>query len=350
VTAPTHAPAVPWRRLQTRVRHARRVLPRIAHQWSWPRAAIRLLRLALVLLLGITRLLWLPLRHREATVRAAHRGRLLRQLADQLLRTLHVHVQRAGSPTAESALYACNHLSWLDVLVLLVALPESALIAKREVGRWPLIGAIVRATDTVFVDRAITRRLPQTIAEITSLLRRGRSVVLFAEGTTSDGAPLLPFKSPLFESAMRADVAVVPVSLRATTGRHGPAVARHVCWLGDGSLLAHLPLVAGTRRIDYVVRVGEPQRLVLTPALAPTRFATTLPDADHRLRRSRSVVRRLLARRAHDVVQRQGGYAGLVDATDEQRARLTIEEILLQAQRELADAPALASEAIPAHP
>lgn len=351
MTSPaTHAPGAPWRRLQAKWPRVRQSSMRSSNAWSRTRAVCRLLAIVPIAIDAMARLTWSQAPIGNAAARDARRREALRTVATRLLRSLDVRVMVVGTRPSEPVLYACNHLSWLDVLVLFVALPECALVAKQDVARWPLIGRIVRTTDTVLVERAATRDLVRAIAEVTARLAHGRSVALFAEGTTSDGSRVLPFKSPFFDAAVRADVPIVPVGLRASTGPGGPDVARHVCWWGDDSLVSHLPLVAGTRQIRYAVRLGDPLRVAHAPALAPTRFAEAPMGADRAVRRRRSILRRLLALRAHDAVQRQTGHTGIIDPADEQRRRLAIEQLLLQPQRELADARAFAREGVPAHP
>ena len=346
----THAPGAPWRRMRSKVPPVAGALTPSPNAWSRARAVRRLLALAPVAIIGMVRLAWVSLPLGATATRDPKQRAALRALATDLLRVLQVRVVVSGPRPDEPVLYACNHLGWLDVLVLLVALPDCALIAKQDVARWPLIGRIIRATDTVLVRRTPTRDLLRAIAQVSARLSRGQSVALFAEGTTSDGAQVLPFRSPFFEAAVHAGVPVVPVGLRASTGPGGPDVARHVCWWGDDTLAAHLPLVAGTRQIRYAVRVGERLRLAHVPSLAPTRCVPAPRDADRALRRRRSLLRRLLALRAHDAVERQTGHTGVINATDEQRRRLTIEQLLLQPQRELSDASTIAREGVPAHP
>jgi 1-acyl-sn-glycerol-3-phosphate acyltransferase len=346
----THASGALWRRMQSKSPPIVGALASPPNAWSRARAVHRLLALAPATILGAARFAWASIPHGDTGTRHARRRAALRDVATDLLRVLAVRVVVSGPRPSGPVLYACNHLSWLDVLVLLVALPDCALIAKQEVAHWPLIGRIIRATDTVLVQRTPTRGLPGAIAEVSTRLSRGQSVVLFAEGTTSDGAQVLPFKSPFFEAAVHAGVPVVPVGLRASTGPGGPDVARHVCWWGDDTLAAHLPLVAGTRQIRYAVRVGEPLHLAHVPSLAPTRCAPAPRDADRALRHRRSLLRRRLALRAHDAVARQTGHTGVIDAADEQRRRLTVEQLLLQPRRELSDANTIAREGVPAHP
>jgi 1-acyl-sn-glycerol-3-phosphate acyltransferase len=207
---------------------------------------------------------------------------LTRRLAAAVLRRLGVRVELAGRPPAGAALYAANHLSWLDILVILVALPDAAPIAKREVGRWPLIGAVARAGDTILLDRTRRRDVLRVIRAMRARFAADRPVLLFAEGTTTDGARVLPFRSALFDAAVCDGVPVVPVTLQPDTGPGGPSVRAHVCWWGDAALLPHVIRLAGVPRTRVVVRLGDPIPLPRLPAPH-----TLSPSALRSLRRER---------------------------------------------------------------
>src|SRR6266478_2549306 len=141
------------------------------------------------------------------TIRFLARARRLRARAAWLhrwcsfaCRVLGVRATTCGSmPT--SGLLVCNHLSYLDVIVL-SSIGPCIFVAKRDVAAWPLFGWLARAAGTIFVDRE--RRLAS--ADVVDLVREavagGLLVVLFPEGTSSDGSTVLPFKSALLESAV----------------------------------------------------------------------------------------------------------------------------------------------------
>ncbi len=290
------APGAPWRRFRLRA-DGRRSTAR-DNAWSAMRAVRRLAHVTPILLGGAAAVLGHALTHAEPEARRLRVRARTRQLAASLLHALGVRVSVAGPPPRGAALYASNHLGWLDVLVLLVVLPDCTLVAKRDVGAWPLLGTLARLGGTVLVDRDRKRDLFRAIPRLTDGLYAGRSVLLFAEGTTTDGTVVLPFKSSLFEAAVRADRVVVPIALCADTGPGGPDVRTHVCWWGADTLLSHLPRVAGTRRITFTVRLGAPLRA--------TDDALSAPDARVR-RRARSAARKRLALRARRAVCTQGG-------------------------------------------
>jgi 1-acyl-sn-glycerol-3-phosphate acyltransferase len=93
-------------------------------------------------------------------------------------------------------LVVANHVSWLDITVLSAVAPVS-FVAKREVARWPLAGQLARLQRTIFVDRERRSSVGATAAEIGRRLAAGDAIVLFPEGTSSDGNRVLPFRSSL---------------------------------------------------------------------------------------------------------------------------------------------------------
>src|SRR5581483_7112528 len=104
-----------------------------------------------------------------------------------LCRLLRIRVRVAGAPPLHRpTLVLCNHVSWLDIVVISAICPV-AFVAKREVASWPLVGVTARLMGTVFVDRARRHATPAVNAAIARRLREGDPVVLFAEGTSSDG-------------------------------------------------------------------------------------------------------------------------------------------------------------------
>src|SRR5262249_19153294 len=93
-------------------------------------------------------------------------------------------------------LIVANHCSWLDICVI-SAIEPVVFVAKQEVARWPVIGILAKLQRTVFVDRARRHKTPDVNAAIARRLAEGEPVVLFGEGTSSDGNRVLAFRSAL---------------------------------------------------------------------------------------------------------------------------------------------------------
>lgn len=119
----------------------------------------------------------------------------------QVCRLLGVRVSIDGELAADKpVLIVANHTSWLDIPVISAVAPVS-FVAKKEVGRWPFVSSLAKLQRTVFVDRERRTAAGQTAREIADRLALGDKLVLFAEGTSSDGNRVLPFRTSLFAAA-----------------------------------------------------------------------------------------------------------------------------------------------------
>ena len=181
-----------------------------------------------------------------------------------VLRILGVRLKIVGIPPGQGpTLIASNHASWLDIPVLSAVAPLS-FIAKREVNGWPFFGALARLQRTVFVDRARRHATGSSRSEIQERLKAGDTLVLFAEGTSSDGAHVLPFKSALFGAAEYPGVAVQPVTIAYTGHRNLPMNRRlrpSYAWYGAMDLPPHLWAALASGPIDVTVICHEPLSL-----------------------------------------------------------------------------------------
>jgi len=150
-----------------------------------------------------------------------------------------------------SGLLVCNHLSYLDIFVL-SGLRPCVFVAKRDVRSWPLFGWLARAAGTIFVERNCRSATATEVAKISSAIESGLLVVLFPEGTSSDGATVLPFKSSLLQAAVaaRCPVATAAIDYDLADG----SVADEVCYWRDMTLVPHLLNLFGKKSIDSTVR------------------------------------------------------------------------------------------------
>lgn len=181
------------------------------------------------------------------------RARWLQRLSRRLLRVFPVETRCAGGiPT--NGLLVCNHLSYLDVLVL-AALTPSRFVAKSEVRQWPVFGWFARLAGTIFVDRGKPSRAARSADEIAAALRGGALVVLFPEGTSSGGETVLPFKSSLLEPATRLACALTAgvIAYELADGD----VSKEVCYWRDMTLVPHLVNLLSKRAIRASVGFTE---------------------------------------------------------------------------------------------
>lgn len=167
-------------------------------------------------------------------------------------------------------LLIANHTSWLDITVLSAVAPLS-FVAKKDVARWPFVSSLARLQRTVFVDRERRSAVGETTNEIMARLATGDTVVLFAEGTSSDGNRVLPFKTSLFAAAKpparvsgeagASDVVVQTLSL-VYTRLHGVPINRWarplVGWFGDMEMQSHAWELLKAGPLDVSIRIGAP--------------------------------------------------------------------------------------------
>jgi 1-acyl-sn-glycerol-3-phosphate acyltransferase len=151
-------------------------------------------------------------------------------------RILGIRLTLRGS-MPHAGLLVCNHLSYLDILVLSSIRP-CLFVAKRDVATWPLFGWLARAAGTIFVDRR-SRVAAGVVADlIRGAIAGGSLVVLFPEGTSSDGSNVLPFKSALLEPALQLNCPVTAGAINYSLPEG--SVADEVCYWRDMTLVPHL--------------------------------------------------------------------------------------------------------------
>ena len=200
-----------------------------------------------------------------------------------LLRLLGVRLHVSGRIGPERPLLiVANHVSWLDILTLTAVAPVR-FVSKAEVARWPLIGWLARLQRSVFIDRNDRSTVGGKASEVVQALRAGDVVVVFPEGTTSDGNRVLFFKSGLLgavREAMGTDpLHVQPLSI-CHTHLHGMPIGRarrHLAaYPGRVSLGRSLRDVLLAAALDIHVDLGAP--MPYPPGAARKPFAAMLED------------------------------------------------------------------------
>jgi len=172
--------------------------------------------------------------------------RLPRAYHGWVCRILGIRLVKEGHPIdASPALYIVNHTSYLDIEILGAAL-RASFVSKAEVAQWPLFGWLAKLQRTVFIDRKRGASAGHRNA-IIGRLDRGDRLILFPEGTSSDGNHVLPFKTSLFSVAEYCrngvPIPVQPVSV-AYTRLNGIPLGRayrpFFAWYGAMDMGSHL--------------------------------------------------------------------------------------------------------------
>jgi 1-acyl-sn-glycerol-3-phosphate acyltransferase len=156
-------------------------------------------------------------------------------------------------PTGGGVL-VCNHLSYMDVLAIAAVTP-AVFVSKADVRRWPLFGWLATLGGTVFVARERRTHVGEVNREIESALATGALVVIFPEGTSSNGETVLPFRTALLEPAARTgrEIATSWLHYELTDGD----AKQEVCYWGNHTFFPHLFNLLGKRRLHATVRFGK---------------------------------------------------------------------------------------------
>jgi lyso-ornithine lipid O-acyltransferase len=173
----------------------------------------------------------------------------------RIARGFGISISQEGAPFQKAGtLFIMNHISWADIPVMM-AIIDADFVAKSDMMDWPIIGWLARRFNPVFVARNDQRGSHDQVEAIRARLTAGRSVILCAEGTTSDGTTILPFRTSLFAAADAAQI-VQPLIITYLTPE-GQALSsgrqREVAWIDDDDLLSGASRFATERTLAHVV-------------------------------------------------------------------------------------------------
>lgn len=190
-------------------------------------------------------------------------------------RILGVRVTADGPRPRGLFLVACNHLSYLDILVLSSLYP-STFVAKREIASWPVFGWIARGAGTIFVDRERPRDVVRVGREMTSRLRAGVALTLFPEGRSTPGSEVLPFQPSLLEPAAAVGVPCFAVALTYETPGVSIPPSVTVCWYDRMDFVSHIVRLMRIPRIEARVRFAGPPVVSTDRKTLATRLETSV--------------------------------------------------------------------------
>lgn len=179
------------------------------------RRVFRLTRLIAHLLSGVLQTIWLSGIRGLAAKHPDYQVRKQRWLA-AVMEIIGGDVQVFGTPATNSTLMVANHISWLDIC-LLGGYAHVDFLSKAEVRHWPIIGWLAEKSGTLFIERGGKDAARAATDVIAARLREKGNVLVFPEGTTSDGQQLRTFHARLFAGAIEAQSAIQPVAIRYLT-------------------------------------------------------------------------------------------------------------------------------------
>jgi 1-acyl-sn-glycerol-3-phosphate acyltransferase len=210
----------------------------------------------LLLLLDLVVLLPVP------ALRRRGRNALYHAWSRVCIRILGGRLRIEGQPPPAPFFLVSNHLSYVDILVLASCL-DGFFIAKLEIRHWPLFGLLSRTVGTLFIDRELRRDVVRVNGLIEEVLDSGYGVILFPEGTSTQGYEVAAFRSALLDYPARRGmpVHVAAIGYRTPPGEIPANLA--MCWWGDAQFAPHARQLLGVRSFQATLRFSS--RTVASP-------------------------------------------------------------------------------------
>jgi len=182
-----------------------------------------------------------------------HRINVLHRWSARVLPWLGVSFAGHG-PVPAGGLVVSNHLSYLDILVF-SAIAPCAFVAKREIKSWPGIGWVATLAGTIYIDRSRPDNTHSIQPQMAAALAGGVRVILFPEGTSSNGRQVLPFRSSLFQPAIENHTPITAACISYEIEDGDPAV--DVCYYGTMVLGPHAAKLFGKGGVTANLRFGD---------------------------------------------------------------------------------------------
>ena len=215
------------------------------------RAAFKLLRGLWHVLLG-----WFTIYFRFPQLSQQQRDARVQVWAMQLLRIWGIDLEIRGQPVVSGpALLVCNHISWLDILVI-HATRHCRFVSKSELREWPVLGTLATGGGTLYIQRAQRKDAMRMVKDMAQSLRNGDVLGVFPEGTTGDGIGLLPFHANLIQAAIEGEAPIQPLALQFVDAQGISMAARYI---DDDTLLGSVWSTLNARGLKAVVHFGTPQ-------------------------------------------------------------------------------------------
>ena len=167
-----------------------------------------------------------------------------------ICKILNIKIKVNGNINNVRGLIVSNHLSYIDILATATVFPLR-FTPKSDIAHWPFLGWFIRCSKPIWIDRQSRQSSQKTLNEFIGTLQNNINLLIFPEGTTTDGKNgLLPFKSTTFEAASKSNLPVYPILLHYTEDRNNI-----LCWYGDATLLGHLWKVFGMKQVDAKINL-----------------------------------------------------------------------------------------------
>lgn len=166
---------------------------------------------------------------------------------------LKIHIHGKIPRSSSGGLVVSNHLSYIDILAHGSTLPLRY-SPKSDIMNWPVLGWYIGLSRPIWINRKAKHTSKKALREFTKTMRKGIYLVVYPEGTSSDGkSGVLPFKSTSFEAAVTGDAPIIPLITRYKEDEEGP-----IAWYGDMTLLPHAWKILKMHSIEAHLYFLEP--------------------------------------------------------------------------------------------
>lgn len=201
---------------------------------------------------------WFTIYFRFPQLNPQQREARVQVWASQLLRIWGIELEVRGQPVLLGpTLMVCNHISWLDILVI-HASRHCRFVSKSELRDWPLLGTLATGAGTLYIERENRKDAMRMVKEMAGALKDGDVLAVFPEGTTGDGLDMLPFHANLIQSAIDADSPIQPLALQFLNSATNE-ISMAARFVGDDTLVGSIWQTLNTSGLKAVVNFGHPQ-------------------------------------------------------------------------------------------
>jgi len=212
------------------------------------------------LLRGVWHLLvgWATIYFRFPQLNSQQREARVQVWAMQLLHIWGIDLEVRGRPVMQGpALLVCNHISWLDILVI-HATRHCRFVSKSELRDWPMLGTLATGGGTLYIERAQRKDAMRMVKDMAQSLKNGEVLAVFPEGTTGDGVGILPFHANLIQSAIDGDAPVQPMALQFIDSQTN-TLSMAARYIDDDTLLGSVWSTLNARHLKAIVNFGDLQ-------------------------------------------------------------------------------------------
>ncbi|HEY3486979.1 MAG TPA: 1-acyl-sn-glycerol-3-phosphate acyltransferase [Gammaproteobacteria bacterium] len=186
--------------------------------------------------------------------RNARDWRAIHDWMSRLCRILGIRVSVDGAAAQGPLLFVSNHISWYDIPVLQSIIP-TGFVGKAEIRGWPVVGWMARRGNTLFIQRGKRDSFLTVLADMKQRIKAGQNLLVFPEGTTSNGDAVMTFKTRFYDPAIENGVPIQPIALHYSSPRKSCA---ELAFVNNENFLTHMVRLLGEPYIDARVRLCAP--------------------------------------------------------------------------------------------